>query len=251
MTSTSALKLLVLSWNADGLRLCDTASQAVADNLREKAKGKFFQSQPATCVSPNFFEAVRSKIVATTPHIIVISTQSESNRSLFHNTFLPNTLSGLGYVPSKKEKVKDSPVPVEISGTSNAPPKSLSDTSVSTYLSVYVMAAMAAEFSYEDKVVEKYFSGLPSTQTCSSSQVAVACYLESKQVGRLLFIATHLASTFDKSVVEASNEASKRAIFRNTSSTCSIKMLHTFVDNLQITGNLDTSSILGILVTIL
>jgi len=229
-SSTASLKVLILSWNTDGVRLCDTASQAVADNLRERAKGKLFSSQPAACVSPNFFEAVRSNIASTNPDVIAVSTQADSNKSLFHDTFLPNTLSQLGYVLVRKESVRDMRDSVE-SGTSNQAPSSLRDDSVSTRLSVYVMATMSSDFKFEEKGLDAYFSSLPSSHSCSTSQVAVGCYLEHKRVGRLLFVATHLTSAMQKTQPKADILA-QRTIFRNNSSTCSIKMLQAFTDDL-------------------
>ena len=99
-----AFKIKVFSWNAGGLRLCETMSQKKADEAR---KGFFAAiTLKKKCVAPDFFETIRASIIEDDPELIVMTTQDEDSKdTYFHSDLVPDIMTEIGYSLVKRHQV--------------------------------------------------------------------------------------------------------------------------------------------------
>jgi len=87
---------MCFSWNADGLRLCETLSQSEANDNRSGVKGILSFKKP--CVVPNFMSEMQTKIDQKKPGLVVIVTENEdANGTYFHSNLLPFLMKDINY----------------------------------------------------------------------------------------------------------------------------------------------------------
>ena len=97
-----SLQVMCFSWNAGGIKFCDTTSQEEADKALSKFK-RFFQGQ---CIVPDFFIDIQNNIERYLPGITVFSTQDESYySSYFHSKVLPQQMPLINYSLLKRKTI--------------------------------------------------------------------------------------------------------------------------------------------------
>lgn len=91
------VNLLLVSWNCDGLSICESTSEK---KIKEKRDRVFFPRKE--CTPPQFFEPIRKRLTSEQaskqPDIFVITTQEESKSSYLHTEYLPNVVEEIAYV---------------------------------------------------------------------------------------------------------------------------------------------------------
>jgi len=136
--------ILVLNWNADELRLCETTVQSIADNARSRLKGLL----KSPCITPTFLNYLRDSILLNQPQLVVVTTPNEADSaSYLHSDTLPNLLPTLQYQLLRREKIAGvghQVVPVVTGATSPA-----------LRISVYVHNAVVDDWIYADKRMNK------------------------------------------------------------------------------------------------
>ena len=97
---SSPFTIMCFTWNASGLRICETLSQDKADSSR---KG-FKLTKRADCVAPDFFLGIRDLIIQKQPTLVVMTTEDENNKdTYFHSELLPHEMSEHGYTLLKRD----------------------------------------------------------------------------------------------------------------------------------------------------
>src|SRR5437870_2559584 len=98
------MSIMCFSWNAAGLKLCETMSQYKATESRSGIRGLF----KSNCLAPDFFEDIRAMIDNKKPNLVVMSTQNEDSKdTYFHSNFLPNQMPEISYTLLKRDKLDD------------------------------------------------------------------------------------------------------------------------------------------------
>ena len=100
---SSNFDILCFSWNAGGLRLCETTLQSEADKP-QTGFGAFF-SPKEKCLASNFITDIEDIITQRNPSIVVIVTEEEAaDYSFFHARALPSSLSKIKYSLVQREQ---------------------------------------------------------------------------------------------------------------------------------------------------
>jgi hypothetical protein len=94
------LTVLVVSWSAGELSICESNSSELVEANRRLP---FFRR---SCSRPDFFEEIRSMIKSSGASVVAITTQHEANSSYFHSEYLPHVLGELNYVRLKIDPYK-------------------------------------------------------------------------------------------------------------------------------------------------
>lgn len=192
MESHPHLRIMVLDWNADGLRMCETMSQKKADDDRKGYKGYFTKRYP--CVAPDFLDQVRHLITENKPHVVVIGTQEEANEGTFmHSDLLPGRMPEWGYTFLKRDKLNNvGEIPSKL-------PLGRKDVSNSAIrISIYVENNVANEFIVNEKQLDRLFGGDGQVdlrcQVGDRRSGAIASYIWHRNYGHFAFICVHLPS---------------------------------------------------------
>lgn len=98
--NTKDLRVLVVSWNTEGLSLCES------NNERTVLNNRGFLRLRGPCERPTFFENIRDKIKESRADLVVVSTQHEKESSYFHSDYLPMALGELNFIKVKVEPYK-------------------------------------------------------------------------------------------------------------------------------------------------
>lgn len=94
---------LLLTWNTDQLKLCETELQDEADLTRRSWKNKLYRRP--TCVAPDILTVIRTQTNTHQPELVAICTQDEATKgSYFHSKALPHAMKELGYRLLAKER---------------------------------------------------------------------------------------------------------------------------------------------------
>lgn len=194
-------------WNAGGLRLCETLSQAKADASR---KG-FKWTNRSKCVAPDFFVDMRNTILAERPNLVVVTTEDENNKeTYFHAELMPRDLSEHGYSLIKRDVLNDVG---EVAGGVKYDTLSGTPSGSSLRISIYAR---------DDEVPKLQISDMPNVYGGKQGQLglfykvthsgAIASYLWHETFGKFVFVAVKLTTgtVFDN--YGSSYEESRSAI---------------------------------------
>lgn len=100
-TLPDLLSIMCFTWNAEGLRICETSSKKNADKKR-----KTFFGKKKSCIAPNFFFSISQYINSKKPDLVVMCTQEEDESdTYFHSEFLPHNLGDIDYEQVAREKL--------------------------------------------------------------------------------------------------------------------------------------------------
>lgn len=182
-------KILAFSWNAEGLRICETANQATAD---KKRKGFFHKLIGLNkCLVPDFFEEIKKSIQAENPVIVAISTEEEANNeTYFHSDYLPVEMKDLGYIQYYREKLKSVGMYSISSSKKNLDFPTGNPGKTALRFSVYVRSDVFDGFEERRNGVEKIFTATQIYDPGTRSG-ALACYLQHEDLGVFCFVAAH------------------------------------------------------------
>ena len=241
------LSIMCFSWNASGLKLCETMSQAKADDARKGFKA--FITRKGPCLAPDFFEEIRANINKRKPSIVVMTTQDEdSNGTYFHSDLLPTSMPEIGYSFLKRDKLNG------IGETSSGVPQLRVPTGTprgsALRISIYVRSELIDEFRTEEKIMDKFFDNNGQSEaTCNQgSRVsgAIASYVWHATYGKFAFIATHLPAGLDSLKVGTKLDyPSYRVASRSSNSLCLLSIYNHLVTSLPGESRPDHIFILG------
>lgn len=227
---TDPLTIVCFSWNADGLRLCETLSQAKADSARTGFRGFITQRQP--CVVPDFFEGIRDIIRNKRPGLIVIVTEDEAaTDTYFHAEFLPRAMTEMNYTLLKRNKLEGVSQPNKGRIITGNPKDG------ALRVSIYAQNSVYYQFRAEEKDLNKFFGDDGQvTETCKQENQksgAIASYVWHETYGKFVFIATHLATGANELGTSKNLTYDQyRVTIRAVNAICLVNLLSKFVDNL-------------------
>lgn len=220
--------IMCFSWNASGLRLCETMSQTKADDARKGFRAFITRKQP--CLAPDFFEEIRSTINLRQPSIVVMTTQDESNSdTYFHSYLLPASMPEIRYSLLKRDKL--SGVGEAASGVPTGNP-----SGSALRISIYAKNDVIGSLRAEERLLSRFFGNDGQLEaTCSQGDRvsgAIAAYVWHETYGKFAFIATHLPSGIS-SLKVGKDYASYRVASRSANSLCLLKLYNQFIASLQ------------------
>lgn len=231
MSVNNNFTIFVFTWNADGLRLCETLSRKEADNSRGYRKlvtGKIYP-----CTIPDFFIPIRDIIQSNDVDLIVIGTVEEPVRgTYFHSELMPHHLQSIGYYLLKHEKVE------KIGDPSSKLPNKINDTGeTSIRMSIYVKRKLLSILKVEEEYLEQLIGdkgqiALRCERDSPFKRIsgAVAAYVWHPLYGRFVFICVELPSGV--SILRMGNSPdylSYRQLMRAGNQVCLINMLNRLV----------------------
>jgi len=198
MSRTDSYKIMCFTWNAAGLKICETSNEVDA----KKARGGFFHwaGVSKSCVSPNFFEEIRNKILQENPKIVLITTQDEDDsKTYFHSDYLPNQMQGINYSLFKRDKLDGVGEP-----TSKNPYKDLktvgldNPSKTAMRVSIYVMSDLINQMEIDEKEISPSFmqnKGQSEQRFTTDGRTigTIASYIKHGN-NKFLFISTHIPS---------------------------------------------------------
>lgn len=186
-------KILVVDINSDGISFCGVETEKEAADYR----GNFFKRLVRRACEPvKFFPALRDKIFATKPTIIVIGTQQEDvSHSKLHSEFLPRTMKGLGYDLVRSEMLKDVGIDASLLGADRMKPGTLG-----LITSIYVQSHFA-----ELVTVSKHFG---THYTINGRKCGALCHYLYTTRHRLAFINVSLPDSADIASVKTEQNRS-------------------------------------------
>lgn len=225
---TQPFNIMCFSWNAAGLRLCETMSQNSANSVRQSGFGVFKD----TCVAPDFFEDIRDTIRAKRPALTVMVTEDEATKgSYFHSNLLTNAMPEIGYILLHKEKFDNA-----------------TEGNGSVRISIYTRIELLSQFRSQQRLLTRFF-GTGTTVACNQStrsSGAVAIYIQHEVYGRFAFIATHLPlGTTMVDISPTIDYDSYRAVIRATNTLCLIAIMDKLISSLPVNERPDHILLLG------
>lgn len=179
-------KILTFSWNADGLRICETTDQTHANKEREGFLAKLFNK--STCLAPDFFADIGSRIEENQPMIVVFTTQEEAeNETYFHADFLPAKMRELQYTQYYREKLKKVGTHVLLKKTSQAYPTG-KPGKTALRMSIYVRDDLFDQFERKRSRISRVFP-MENLYDEDARAGALACTLWHEDVGTIAIVA--------------------------------------------------------------
>ena len=208
--------IFVFTWNAGGLRLCETASEYQAN----KDRSKFFNFKK-DCAAPDFYEGIRAKVLGSNPAVVVISTQNEAEKgTYFHSSFLPQQMGEINYGLLKREKVVGE--------------------GSSLRMSIYIRYDQF-DIVQQETMPDNKFHG-DNGQVNISCKIgnryskAIGAYLRHPTYGKFAFVSTYLPGNIELlnlgSTIKDLDEASKEAAMLSANQLCLISILHKLTTDL-------------------
>ncbi len=200
MSSSSSLKIMVFSWNADGLRICETMNAQKAQNDR---RGFFKRHYKKPCITPDFFADIRDVLQQQSPDVVIMSTEQEADKdTYFHSHFLPQYMGEIIPEPNITytlllRDVQPYNVSLDIKNTiATGPPDG-----VSLRMSIYIKDSMVGQFSVDRsptfgsliKNSEQKFQHLFLSKSIGVIMMVINHHI----YGSLTFICTHISSLAD------------------------------------------------------
>ena len=243
----SPLTIMCFSWNAAGLRLCETMSQNKADNSRKGFRAFVTKKQP--CLAPDFFEEIRSTINLRQPSLVVMTTQDEANSdTYFHSDLLPGSMPEIGYSLLKRDKLEG--VGEVSSGAPSIRIPTGNPKSNAIRISIYARYDVIGSFRSEEKILSRFFGNDGQVNsTCEQLDRvsgAIATYVWHETYGKFAFIATHLPSGMTSlKVGNGLDYASYRVATRASNSLCLLKLYNQLVSSLPAESRPDHIFLLG------
>lgn len=244
---TDPFTIMCFSWNASGLRLCETMSQSKADEARIGFKAFLTRKQP--CIAPDFFEEIRASINLRKPSIVVMTTQDESNNgTYFHSNLLPLSMPEIGYSFLKRDKLSGigesaSDVPYQIVPSGRPSGSALR-------ISIYVKNNIVNEFHSSESFLSNFFGNNGQTDAiCDQGDRvsgAIASYVNHYIYGKFAFVALHLpAGMSSLKVGKDLDYLSYRAASKATNSLCLLKLYNQLISSLSPESRPDHIFLLG------
>ena len=136
--------ILVLNWNADELRLCETTVETAVEAARGGLRGLL----RSPCISPTFTNYLRDSILVNQPQLVVVTTPNEADSSSYlHSNTLPDLLPTLQYQLLRREKIAGvgHQVVAVVTGA----------TQPALRISVYAHNNVVKDWTYSDKTLYK------------------------------------------------------------------------------------------------
>jgi len=187
-TMSGDLKILTFSWNASGVRLCETDSKLQAEKARSGFMGTLRNKKP--CLVPDFFAELEDKIKDGKPHIVALTTQDEAeNQTYFHAEFLPERMAILGYREFYREKLQNVGLHAFKTEHSERIPTGKPGTPALRF-SVYVREDVADEFEINERDLQKNFS-VRKIYNSENKAGALATYLWHNDFGNICLVAVN------------------------------------------------------------
>ena len=244
---SSPFSIMCFSWNASGLRLCETMSQSKADESRKGFRAFISMKQP--CISPDFFEGIRDIIREKQPGLVVMVTEDEDKSdTYFHSDLLPTAMPEIGYGLLKRDKLQGvgevaSKVP-QIKVPTGKPSGS------ALRISIYAKNDYLSGFKSEEKVIKKFFGNDGQVEsTCRAGDRisgAIASYVWHETYGKFVFIAVNLPSGSDSlKVGKGLDYATYRSAIKSANNICLISLLNKFVGSVPTESKPDHIFLLG------
>jgi len=236
---------MCFTWNAAGLRLCETMSQDKADLDREGFKA--FITRKQECVAPDFFEDIRSMINIRKPSIVVMTTQDEDVKyTYFHSELLPSSMPEIGYALLKRDKLKN--VGEAASGVVPQKLATGKPSGSALRMSIYANYNIIRELRSEERYINKLFSK-KSHATCDQGDRksgAIVSYVWHEKYGKFAFIAVDLPSGITSlKVGKDLDYNSYRAASKSSNNLCLLKIYNQFVSSLSSESRPDHIFLLG------
>ena len=244
---TAPFNIMCFSWNASGLRLCETMSQSKADAARKGFKA--FITRKQSCLAPDFFEEIRGTIHLRQPSIVVMTTQDESNNdTYFHSNLLPSSMPEIGYSFLKRDKL--SGIGEDASGVPFTRVPSGNPSGSALRISIYVKSDIVNEFRSDESLLSNFFSNNGQTEaTCnqgSKTSGAIASYIWHDTYGKFAFVALHLpAGMSSLRVGKDLDYLTYRAASKATNSLCLLKLYNQLISSLSPESRPDHIFLLG------
>lgn len=244
---TAPFNIMCFSWNASGLRLCETMSQNKADAARKGFKAFITMKQP--CLAPDFFDEIRVIINAKLPSLVVMTTQDEdSNGTYFHAEFLPSSMSEMGYFLLKREIFGG--IGELASGVPQIRVPSGKPSGSALRISIYALNALMPGLKLEEKLMSNFFSNNGQVEAkCNQggrTSGAIGAYVWHETYGKFVFIATHIPYGADSlGINQELDYISYRAAIRSTNTLCLISLMNKFVNSLSQQSRPDHIFLLG------
>jgi hypothetical protein len=224
--------IMCFSWNASGLKLCETMSQTKADEARKGFKAFITMKKP--CVAPDFFEDIRGVLRERRPSLVVMTTEDEDRTdTYFHAELLPKSMPEIGYSLLKRDKFdgigESGLVPTKIP-TGNPSGNALR-------ISIYARSELMPGFKVEEKMISRFFSNDGQAEvTClqgDRASGAIGAYVWHENYGKFLFIATRLSSGTDAlKVGKTLDYMSYRAATRAANNLCLLAIVDALTTNI-------------------
>lgn len=244
---SAPFNIMCFAWNAAGLRLCETMSQAKADQARKGFVA--FATRKKPCLAPDFFEEIRTIIINRRASLVVMTTEDEDvSDTYFHSDLLPSAMSEIGYSLVKRDKQANvgnvaSKIPLPRVPTGNPSGSALR-------ISMYARNDVLPELIMEERFLERFFGNNGQIQaTCRQDERisgAIASYVWHQVYGKFVFIATSFPAGLDSlKVGDGLDYESYRAASRSANKLCLISLLNRFVDNMEANSRPDHVFILG------
>jgi len=198
MSGTNSYKIMCFTWNAAGLKMCETSNEVEA----KKARGGFlnWMGVSKSCVSPNFFEEIRSKILQENPKIVVITTQDEDDsKTYFHSDYLPSQMQGINYSLFKRDKLDGVGEPASKNPYKDLKTVGLSNPSKTAMrVSIYVLSELINQMEIDEKEISPSFmqnKGQSEERFITDGRTigTIASYIKHGN-NKFLFISTHIPS---------------------------------------------------------
>lgn len=198
VNTVAPFSIMCFSWNAAGLKLCETMSQSKADEARKGFRAFITLKKP--CVAPDFFEEIRAIIYARRPSLVVMSTEDEDDSdTYFHSDLLPKAMPEIGYGQLKRDKLEDVGESALFSDISRI--KSGKPSGSALRMSIYALNQLIPELKFEEKKLAQFFGNDGQIEvSCKQGDRisgAIGAHVWHETYGKFLFIATHLASGGD------------------------------------------------------
>lgn len=246
MNIDTPFTIMCFSWNASGLKLCETTSQDRADASRRGFKG--FITMKQQCLAPDFFEEIRAIIRVRRPSLLVMTTEDESsNGTYFHSSLLTTSMPEIGYSLLKRNKLNDIG---ELSSIQQMRVFTGPPSGSSLRVSIYALNELMPGLRMEEKLMSKFFSNDGQERsTCRQGDRisgAIASYVWHETFGKFVFISTHLPAGADSlNVGKNIDYASYRSAAKSANNLCLLSLINKFVVSLSAESKPDHIFLLG------
>lgn len=226
--------IMIFSWNASGLKFCETLSQSEADQKRNGVLKFIGIRKP--CIVPNFFENIRNEITTRNPGLVIMVTEEEDIKgSYFHSDVLQSSLPEIGYSLLKFDEldnVGETASGVHLNNVQTGDP-----SGSALRISIYGRNDTIDQVQMDEKRLNKFFGNNGQGElTCIQNEKrsgAIVSYIWHKVYGKFAFIATHLPSGKNSiNVGRHLDYDTFRAVNKATNTLCLISILNEFVDSL-------------------
>lgn len=215
--------IMCFTWNASGLKLCETTSQEQADKNREGLLA--FMTRKKECTAPDFFDDISLIIKQRTPSLVVMTTQEEDNtKTYFHSSLLPTIMPKLGYTLLKRTKLPD--ILTKYGRMDRIQTGQPSTTAVR--LSVYAYNNIIQQLLLEEQIISGLLSNIDNKVFCNEYSGAVVSYVWHPKYGKFAFIAIHLTSQDTPT-----DYAHFRSAARSTNNLCLLNIYNKFITSLE------------------